>query len=45
MKTKLITQDKEKTHAIIFDDGDEFMYGMRSLGNAERIPQPSPAQS
>ena len=37
MKTKLITQDKEKTHAIIFDDGDEFMHGMQSFAEEQGI--------
>jgi predicted DNA-binding protein with PD1-like motif len=35
--TQLITQDKEKTHAIIFDDGDEFMHGMWSFAEEQGI--------
>ena len=37
MKTKPITQDKEKTYAIISDDGDEFMQGMRSFAQEHGI--------
>jgi uncharacterized protein len=37
MKTKLIAQDREKTHAIIFADGDEFMHGMRSFAEEQGI--------
>jgi predicted DNA-binding protein with PD1-like motif len=37
MKTKLISQDREKTHAIIFADGDEFMQGMRSFAVEQGI--------
>jgi predicted DNA-binding protein with PD1-like motif len=37
MKTKLISQEREKTYAVILDDGDEFMEVMEGFAEEQGI--------